>query len=111
MAIPSLRWRLVAVMCLAYAVVAVSSGLVEYYTQLENLHGQLKTRARNDAAILAAGAAEPLGAAASSGLTELQNFVFSLTRAEGVTYAAIVANGQIVASTIPSERNHVTRVA
>ncbi len=111
MAIPSLRWRLVAVMCLAYAVVAISSGIVEYYTQLENLHGQLRTRARNDAAILAAGAAEPLSATASSGLTELQYFVFSLTRAEGVTYAAIIANGHIVASTIPPERNHLTHVS
>ncbi len=110
-AIPSLRWRLVAVMCLAYAVVAISSGFVEYYTQLENLHGQLTTRARSDAAILAAGAAEPLDTSPSSGLSPLQNFVFSLTRADGVTYAAIIANGQIVASTIPSERRRIVHVS
>ena len=110
-AIPSLRWRLVAVMCLAYAVVAVSSGIVEYYTQQENLHGQLRSRARSDAAILAAGAAEPLGTSATTGLSALQNFVFSLTRADGVTYAAIIANGHIVASTIPSERNRAVNIS
>lgn len=109
-AIPSLRWRLVVVMCLAYTVVAVSSGIVEYYTQQENLHGQLSARARSDAAILAAGAAEPLSMTASSGLAPLQNFVYSLTHAEGVTYAAIIADGQIVASTIPSERNRLVSV-
>lgn len=106
-AIPSLRWRLVTVMCLAYIVVAVSSGFVEYYSQQQNLHGQLNTRARSDAAILAAGAVAPLNTTGSSGRAVLQNFVFSLTRADGVKYAAIIANQHVVASTIPSELNRV----
>src|SRR5450759_3043634 len=83
-AIPSLRWRLVAVMFLAYTVVAVSSGFVEYYTQRENLTGHLRPPARSDAAIRAAGAVAPLHTTGSSGRTVLQNVVFSLTRADGV---------------------------
>lgn len=98
-------------MCLAYIVVAVASGTVEYYSQRENLHGQLQTRARSDAAILAAGAVAPLNTTGASGPTVLQNFVFSLTRADGVKYAAIVANGRIVASTIPSERNRIVQAS
>jgi signal transduction histidine kinase len=98
-------------MFLAYTVVAVSSGFVEYYTQRENLTGQLRTRARSDAAILAAGAVAPLNTTGSSGRTVLQNVVFSLTRADGVNYAAIIASGHIVASTIPSERNRVVQAS
>lgn len=110
-AIPSLRWRLVTVMCLAYIVVAVSSGLVEYFTQQENLHGQLQTRARSDAAILAAGAFEPLNSTGNTGQTALQNFVFSIKRAEGVRYAAVLAGGRIMASTVPQERNRPVRIS
>jgi signal transduction histidine kinase len=92
-------------MCLAYTVVAVSSGLVEYLSQQENLNAQLRTRARSDAAILAAGAVAPLTTYTKTNLTVLRNFVFSLTQADGLNYAAIIANGHIVASTIPSEQN------
>ena len=58
-----------------------------------------------DLVLLAAGAAEPLGTSATTGLSALQNFVSSLTRADGVTYAAIIATCHIVASTIPSARD------
>jgi signal transduction histidine kinase len=109
-AIPSLRWRLVAVMCVAYTLVAVSSGIVEYYSQQDNLNSQLQTRARSDAAILAAGAESPLNGSGSKAVSALQNFVFSLRRADGVIYAEVIANGRIVASTIPSQLNRVDRV-
>jgi signal transduction histidine kinase len=111
-AIPSLRWRLVTVMCLAYLIVAVSTGIVEYESQRENLHGQLRARARSDAAILAAGAVAPLNGDRSSSSVALQNFVASLRRAEGVTYASIIGSyGRIIASTVPSEVGRAVHVS
>ncbi len=99
-AIPSLRWRLVLVMCLAYVIVALTTLAVGYDTQKASLHGQLLTRARSAAAILAAGAAGPL----SSGNTgTLQTFVFSLKRAQGVTLAVVSgSDGRVLGSTQPS---------
>ncbi|HEX6506474.1 MAG TPA: HAMP domain-containing protein, partial [Chloroflexota bacterium] len=112
-AIPSLRWRLVTVMCLAYLIVAVTTGIVEYQTQQENLHGQLRTRARSDAAILAAGAATALNVSTKRTAAQqaLQNLVDSMSRTEGVKYASIITDGRIVASTLPSELNRPVRVS
>ena len=99
LATQSLRWRLVTVMCLAYIVVSLATLAVAYSTQQASLRGQLQTRARTDAAILAAGAVGPL-TIGSLGTETLQTFVASLKRAQGVTYAVVVrGDGLVLGST------------
>lgn len=99
--IPSLRWRLVAVMCLAYILVAATTEVAGYDAQRRNLRDQLQSQVKNDVAILAAGSA---GNLSSGDKGTLQTFVASLERANGVTYAAIVGpRGHVVASTRNAE--------
>lgn len=86
---PSLRWRLVAVMCLAYVIVAAISLAVGYSTQQGSLHGQLEERARADAAILAAGAVSPLNLGSRGDYVALNSFLSSLKQAQGVRNAQI----------------------
>jgi signal transduction histidine kinase len=106
--IPSLRWRLVAVMCLAYILVAAATEIAGYDAQRTNLHGQLESRARSDAAILAAGSAANLS---SGGKAALQIFVTAILRASGVTYAAVTVEGnRIVASTRHNDIGKVMRL-
>jgi signal transduction histidine kinase len=88
-AIPSLRWRLVAIMCMAYILVAAVTEVVAYRAQYDNLHHQLDSRARADAIILAAGAVSPLASNTAGTLKTLRDVVTSLTRAQGVSYAAV----------------------
>ncbi len=101
---PSLRWRLVSVLCLAYILVAAASGAVEYYAQVTSLHAQLRTRARSDATILAAGAVASLNAGGALKSDVLQDFVLSIENAEDVKFARISSDNRILASTLPSER-------
>jgi len=109
--ISSLRWRLVLVMCMADIIVALVTGLAEYKNQQDNLQSQLHSRARTDAMILAQGAVTALYQGIPSDLAALKSFVASLNRAEGVTYAAVIGNGKIVASTRPGETNRRVAVA
>jgi len=109
--ISSLRWRLVLVMCVADIIVALVTGLAEYKNQQDNLQSQLHSRARTDAMILAQGAVTALYQGIPSDLVALKRFVASLTHAEGVTYAAVIGNGKIVASTRPAETNRRVAVA
>jgi signal transduction histidine kinase len=89
-------------MCLAYVIVAVTTEVAGYSVQASNLHGQLTSRARTDAAILAHGSVLPLSY--PNTLQELQTFVHSLSGAQGVSAAEVIgANGRVVASTNPSE--------
>lgn len=105
---PSLRWRLVIVMVLAYILVAVVTGIAGYDEQSASVHKEIDARARNDAVILAAGSVSSLNAGT---LGTLSTFVGSLTRADGVTYAAVTGDdGRVFASTIRSEDNHFKRV-
>lgn len=99
--IPSLRWRLVAVMCLAYILVSATTEVAGYDAQRTDLRSQLQSLATSDAAILAAGSAANL---VGPDTGTLQTFVASLERANGVTYAAvIVSGGRVVASTRSGE--------
>ncbi|GAC1443454.1 MAG: hypothetical protein NVSMB52_01880 [Chloroflexota bacterium] len=101
-AIRSLRWQLVLVMCMAYVIGAAATEIVGYTTQQQNLRNQLEMRARADAIILAAGAVAPLRVASIGDSATLRNFVTSLTEAQGVSYAAVYGdNGCRVASTLP----------
>jgi len=90
-AIPSLRWRLVAVMCLAYIVVAVTTSYVGYRTQEAGLRHQLELRASADARLLAAGAAPVLSNAFASRQEKgaLGTFVKSFRKVQGVGSATI----------------------
>src|SRR4051812_34595085 len=98
--IPSLRWRLVTVMVVADLIVAVATGIVNYSSQRENLQAQLVARAKSNAAILAAGAIPSLRAHRRGALDTLQNFVFSLKAAEGISSAAVYdSEGCLAAST------------
>src|SRR5437868_6666442 len=100
--IPSLRWRLVVVMCVAYVIIAAVSGAAGYSAQSDNLHRQLVARARNDAIILAAGAVSPLNIGTGGSRQTLRIFVNSVRSARGVSYADIRGpSGRIVASTAP----------
>ncbi|MGH2441566.1 MAG: ATP-binding protein [Chloroflexota bacterium] len=102
LAIPSLRWRLVVIMCMAYIVVAVATEIVGYNQQSANLHRQLESRARSDSVILAAGSVASLRTARAGDVITLRNFLNSLTHAQGVSYAAVFGgNGCLVASTRP----------
>lgn len=93
----SLRWRLVAVMCIAYVIVALTTLAVGYRAQDVNLRDQLKSRARTDAIILAAGAVGPLS---SSRFSTLETFVSSLKQARDVEYAVVVrSDGYVLAAT------------
>lgn len=89
LAIPSLRWRLVAVMCLAYVVVSAATEFVNYTQQKQNLQSQLAKRARVDAHILAIGAIVPVSSQNRNGLQILRTFVTSLTNANDVSYAVV----------------------
>ncbi|MCA1595230.1 MAG: HAMP domain-containing protein, partial [Chloroflexi bacterium] len=98
--IPSLRWRLVIVMCVAYTIVSIATLLVGYSDQLRTVHRQQETRARSDAQILASGAVAPLRSSSQGGLNGIRALVASLRGADGVSYAAIIANtGCVIAST------------
>src|ERR1700693_2642228 len=88
-AIPSLRWRLVAVMCLAYIVVAGATEIVGYSLQRGNLRHALETSARSDAVLLAAGAPAPLRRNASGDIVTLNRFVQSIEHAKSVVNAGI----------------------
>jgi signal transduction histidine kinase len=106
--IPSLRWRLVTVMCLAYVIVAVATEVVAYSTQQRNLHSQLLTRAENEAAILATGSFPYIS---GKTLPLLQTFVETIHKSAGVQYAAVIAgNGCVAASSIPSEVRHCSSI-
>jgi signal transduction histidine kinase len=104
-AIPSLRWRLVAVMCLAYIIVAGTTLVVAYNSQENNLQFQLQTRAKTDASILAAGAVSPLetnpnGVNRKAVRQILSNFIAAIRNAESVSYAVVYgADGTVVAHT------------
>lgn len=87
--IPSLRWRLVMVMCVAYVIVAFVSGAVGFSAQNDSLHKQLNSRAKSNATILAAGAVAPLNRGHGSDIVTLQIFVRSIRSAPGVSYADI----------------------
>jgi signal transduction histidine kinase len=98
--IPSLRWRLVAVMVLADMIVAITTGIVTYTSQRGGLHDQLVTRAKDGASILAAGAAPTLLASASNRTQLLQNLVSDLPGTGGISYAAVFGpTGCVIAST------------
>ena len=88
--IPSLRWRLVVVMCVAYVIVAAVSGAVGYSAQRDNLHRQLVARARNDAAILAAGAVSPLNIGTTGSRQTLRIFVTAVRSARGAFTAPLL---------------------
>lgn len=112
LAIPSLRWRLVAIMCMAYIVVAAVTEVVGYTTESLNLHHQLETRARSDAQILAYGAIVPLQSNSNNDLGILISFVRSLTGSEGVGYAAIFnAEGKLLPHMRPDKQFHSIRVS
>ncbi|HZU13357.1 MAG TPA: ATP-binding protein [Chloroflexota bacterium] len=83
--IPSLRWRLVAIMCVAYVVVAIVSGAVSYSAQRSGLRQQLTARARSDAAILAAGAAGPVSVGGLKNRQVLIDFVSAVQSTERLT--------------------------
>ena len=101
-AIPSLRWRLVAVMCVAYVVVAGATELVSYNAQQTGLRHQLETQARADAFILAAGAAVPLRTYNAGDLKTLRHFVASVTGARSVSYSAVYGgDGRLLYFTPP----------
>ena len=103
LAIPSLRWRLVSVMCLAYIVVSLTTLIATYTTEQTNLHGQLESRARTDATILAAGASGPMSGGPSQSET-LQTFVASLRGAQALKSALVVrGDGLVVAATYTSQ--------
>lgn len=103
MVVSSLRWRLVAIMSLAYIVVALTTLIAGYNSIESNLRGQLQARASADAAILAAGSLGPL-TGGSSQVGTLQTFVASLKRAQGVSYAVVtLGNGVVVGSTRGSD--------
>ncbi len=107
--IPSLRWRLVAVMCLAYILVAGTTEIAGYNAQRTGLRGELLASARNNAAILAAGSVANL---TSRDTTTLQIFVSSLERANGVIYASVIGEGsRVMASTHVREVNTIQKVA
>jgi len=104
LAIPSLRWRLISVMVLAYITVAVVTGAASYKAQDTNLHQQLVRQARSDAALLATASIVPLsgntgGQNVQLGAlkTELDYVLKSQLRAQGVTYAFVVAQQGVVA--------------
>lgn len=104
LSIPSLRWRLVAVMCLAYVIVSVATEVLGYEAQSKNLQNQVAARARSGAQILAAGAVGNLSG--SGTYATLQAFVASLIEAQsqGVAYAVVTGNeNTVLASTVPSE--------
>src|SRR5581483_8857709 len=97
LALPSLRMRLVAVMGLAYIFVAAATLATSYTVQQNNLQGQLESRARGDAAILAAGS---VGFPTQNSLGPLQTFVTSMVqRAPGVDYALVTdTSGKVIAA-------------
>lgn len=106
-AIPSLRWRLVAVMCLAYVIVSAVTEMVGYNQQRDNLRHQLETRAKADAVILAAGAISPYSSIHGGQSAALSDFVTSLTQAQGVNFAAVYdLRGCPLAATVPVRRLH-----
>jgi signal transduction histidine kinase len=103
LAIPSLRWRLVAVMMLADLIVAITTGVVTYTTQRGTLHDQLVTRAVDGAAILGAGAAPGVLSQGSNARTLLQNLV-SDVGVEDISAASVLGtHGCVIASTVTSE--------
>src|SRR5579884_1910507 len=95
--LPSLRLRLVAVMGLAYVFVAAATLATSYTVQQNNLQGQLESRARGDAAILAAGS---VGFEAQNSRALLQTFVTSMAqRAPGVDFALVTGtSGKVIAA-------------
>lgn len=100
----SLRTRLVAVMCLAYIIVSITTLAVGYSTQRASLHGELQARAKSDARILAAGAVAPL--AGSQRVGPLRDFVKQLKFAQGVKMAEVVGSNQVILGTTnPSDQN------
>jgi len=102
----SLRWRLIAVMSLAYLLVAAATGVASYTAQERNLHAQVVAQTLSDASILAAGAS-PLLSNPNRAVSEaqLQQFVASLRlHAPGIRYAAVAGeNSRLVASTDQSQ--------
>ena len=87
-------------MCLAYIIVSITTLAVGYSTQRTSLHGQLESRARSAASILAEGAVGPIN---TNKKGTLQDFVHSLTGVQGLQYAAVIQSngpdGTIVGST------------
>jgi signal transduction histidine kinase len=88
--IPSLRWRLVLVMCAAYIVVAAIILAVSYFQQKRSLQQQLNARAQTNATILAAGVVVPVSGTGPLNKPALQIFVTSIaTKQSGVNYADV----------------------
>jgi len=97
-------------MCLAYIVVALTTLIATSTAEQSNLHGQLDSRARLDATILAAGAIGPLSAGPSQSGT-LHTFVSSLRGSPGLVSAIVVASdNRVVGATDPSIYNKRVRV-
>jgi hypothetical protein len=95
-------WHFVALICVAYVAVAVAFGAASYSAQRAGLSSQLKARASSDAAIVAAGSVGSM--TGDHGLDTLRIFVTSLrSRVQGLRYAAMTLNGNIVSSTNTSE--------
>ena len=87
--IRSLRRQLVVIMCLVYILVGIMTLLMSYVTQRQDLQHQLELRARSDSRILAAGSAGLLNSSTSRSSTALQDLLYSLHGAEGVSDASI----------------------
>jgi signal transduction histidine kinase len=92
-------------MCLAYVIVAITTEAAGYSVQRSNLQNQLFTRAKTDAAILAAGSILPLSyPKALRNVQTEQTLLHSLSGAEGVSAAEVIgAGGGVLASTNPAE--------
>jgi signal transduction histidine kinase len=101
--IRSLRWRLVAVMCAAYIIVAIVSTAAGYSTQRTSLLRQEEGTARSSAAIAAAGAVPAFNSPTGLNRVALTNFLKSVQQAQGVSYADVLGPDRcVVVSTRPS---------
>lgn len=101
-AIPSLRWRLVAVMCLAYIIVAVATSVLSFQVQQTTLRDQLTSQARGDAALLAAAYQQQFASTSSQSthVYYMHSFLQALsTQTPGMRYAFVsVYGGQVLAA-------------
>ncbi|MGI8824344.1 MAG: ATP-binding protein [Chloroflexota bacterium] len=103
LAIPSLRWRLVTVMILAYVIVAAATSIASYQIQESNLHTQLERQVSSDAFLLAAASTGPLeGAGPRRYLrVELQTFLSSLRlKSQGVEYAFVATGASTIVASV-----------
>ncbi|GAC1327054.1 MAG: hypothetical protein NVS2B16_01910 [Chloroflexota bacterium] len=115
LAIPSLRWRLIVVMCVAYIVVALATGVLSYKVQENSLHNQLLRQAQSDASLLAVGSLGPLSTAANTQIIkgQLQNFQAALRRnARGILYSFVAGpDGSIVAHQGTQDKRDTAQIA